>query len=76
MFAAPVSTKLSKATNSLLPHHGIIRCPSKSAGNSFPLARTQNTSIANCLIRANQCQMIAATNQRGINSNVQEWCVL
>ena len=60
----PVGTKLSRATNSFLPCNGITRCPTNSAGNSFLLARTKNTSVADCLIRANHCQMVAVTHQR------------
>ena len=58
---SPVSTKLSRATNSFLRCNGIIRCPS----NSFLLACTRNTSVADCLIRANHCQMIAAHTSDG-----------
>ena len=68
----PVSTELSRFTNSFLSRHGIIRCPAKSTGNSFPLARTQSTITACDLVRTNHCQMIAAPNQRGIDPDVQE----
>ena len=55
-----------------LPCNWITRCPTKSAGNSFLLARTKNTIVADCLIRANHCQMVAVTHQRRVDPNIQK----
>ena len=71
----PVSTELTRNTNSNLPRHGMIRCPTKSTRNSVPLARTQATITAACdLTCTDHCQTIAASNQPGIDPHVLERC--
>ena len=55
----PVSTELSRFANSCLARHGIIHCPAKGTGKSFPLARTQATiTTTRDLTCTSHCQMM------------------
>ena len=55
----PVSTELSRFANSCLARNGIIHCPAKGTGKSFPLARTQATiTTTRDLTCTSHCQMM------------------